>query len=178
MSQLLTLNVAKNGYVLRIEGANGENAMKKALQQDTLEALVSSQELREFTSVRLDAGWIVEARMGLRWLPVRSRRDQDLAEPDGGRALLRQSRNSAAPGRAVRGESGIPPSGRAAFDLALSSAFGHQACELDLAFDLASIEANARRAALSFVGNPGLCGFCSELHRAKPFSYFLKRQKT
>lgn len=49
--------------------------MKKAIQQDTLKALVSAQALREVRSVRVDGGWVVEARLGLGWLPVRSRRE-------------------------------------------------------------------------------------------------------
>lgn len=49
--------------------------MKKAIQQETLKALVSASALREVRSVRVDGGWIVEARLGLGWLPVRSRRE-------------------------------------------------------------------------------------------------------
>lgn len=49
--------------------------MKKAIQQDTLKALVSASALREVRSVRVDGGWVVEARLGLGWLPVRSRRE-------------------------------------------------------------------------------------------------------
>ncbi len=49
--------------------------MKKAIQQDTLKALVSASALREVRSVRVDGGWVLEARLGLGWLPVRSRRE-------------------------------------------------------------------------------------------------------
>lgn len=49
--------------------------MKNAIQQDTFKALVSASALREVRSVRVDGGWVVEARLGLRWLPVRSRRE-------------------------------------------------------------------------------------------------------
>lgn len=49
--------------------------MKKAIQQDTLQALVADQALREVRAVRVDGGWAVEARLGLGWRPVRSRRE-------------------------------------------------------------------------------------------------------
>ena len=49
--------------------------MKKALQQDTLEALVNDQALRECRAVRVEGGWSLEGRLGLSWRPVRSRRE-------------------------------------------------------------------------------------------------------
>lgn len=49
--------------------------MKKGLQQDALEALVSAQALREVRAVRVEGGWCLEGRMGLAWRPVRSRRE-------------------------------------------------------------------------------------------------------
>lgn len=49
--------------------------MKKAIQQDTLNTLVSASALREVRSVRVDGGWVLEVRLGLGWLPVRSRRE-------------------------------------------------------------------------------------------------------
>ena len=49
--------------------------MKKALQQDTLEALVNDQALRECRAVRVEGGWSLQGRLGLSWRPVRSRRE-------------------------------------------------------------------------------------------------------
>jgi hypothetical protein len=49
--------------------------MKRAIQQDTLEALVSDQALRELRAVRVDGGWSLQGRLGLSWRPVRSRRE-------------------------------------------------------------------------------------------------------
>ncbi|MNF37792.1 hypothetical protein D3C76_365950 [compost metagenome] len=49
--------------------------MKKAIQQETLEALVSDQALREVRAVRVDGGWSLQGRLGLSWRPVRSRRE-------------------------------------------------------------------------------------------------------
>jgi hypothetical protein len=49
--------------------------MKKAIQQDTLEALVSAQALREIRACRVANGWSLQGRLGASWLPVRSRRE-------------------------------------------------------------------------------------------------------
>jgi hypothetical protein len=49
--------------------------MKKGYQQDTLEALVSAQALRECRAVRVDGGWSLQGRLGASWRPVRSRRE-------------------------------------------------------------------------------------------------------
>lgn len=49
--------------------------MKKAYQQDTLEALVADQALRECRAVRVDGGWSLQGRLGASWRPVRSRRE-------------------------------------------------------------------------------------------------------
>lgn len=49
--------------------------MKKAIQQDTLEALVSDSALRELRAVRVEGGWSLQGRIGLSWRPVRSRRE-------------------------------------------------------------------------------------------------------
>lgn len=49
--------------------------MKKAIQQDTLEALVSDSALREVRAVRVEGGWSLQGRIGLYWRPVRSRRE-------------------------------------------------------------------------------------------------------
>lgn len=49
--------------------------VKKAIQQDTLEALVSDAALREVRAARIDGGWSLQGRIGLGWRPVRSRRE-------------------------------------------------------------------------------------------------------
>lgn len=49
--------------------------MKKSIQQDTLEALIGDQALRECRAVRVDGGWSLQGRIGLSWRPVRSRRE-------------------------------------------------------------------------------------------------------
>lgn len=49
--------------------------MRKAIDQDTLEALVSSAAMRDFRTIRRNAGWQLEGRLGGYWLPVRSRRE-------------------------------------------------------------------------------------------------------
>nr|WP_274643775.1 hypothetical protein [Pseudomonas serbica] len=49
--------------------------MKKAIQQETLEALVSDSRLREARAVRVDGGWSLQGRLGTAWRPVRSRRE-------------------------------------------------------------------------------------------------------
>lgn len=49
--------------------------MKMAIQQDTLQALVSDSALREARAVRMEGGWALEGRIGLTWRPVRSRRE-------------------------------------------------------------------------------------------------------
>lgn len=49
--------------------------MKKAIQQDTLQALVSDQVLRELRAVRVDGGWSLQGRLSASWRPVRSRRE-------------------------------------------------------------------------------------------------------
>lgn len=50
--------------------------MRKAIDQDTLQALVSAAAMREFRAVRHDKGWALQGRLGATWLPVRSRREQ------------------------------------------------------------------------------------------------------
>jgi len=49
--------------------------MKKAIQQETLEALVSDSRLRECRAVRVEGGWSLQGRLGVAWRPVRSRRE-------------------------------------------------------------------------------------------------------
>ena len=49
--------------------------MKKAIQQDTLEALLSDLALRELRAVRVEGGWSLQGRLGVSWRPVRSRRE-------------------------------------------------------------------------------------------------------
>lgn len=49
--------------------------MKKAIQQDTLEALISDQALREMRAVRVEGGWSLQGRIAASGRPVRSRRE-------------------------------------------------------------------------------------------------------
>lgn len=49
--------------------------MKKAIDQDTLQALVATSAMREFRVVRHHAAWALQGRLGASWLPVRSRRE-------------------------------------------------------------------------------------------------------
>jgi len=49
--------------------------VKKSIQQETLEALIGDQALRECRAVRVDGGWSLQGRIGLSWRPVRSRRE-------------------------------------------------------------------------------------------------------
>ena len=49
--------------------------MKKSIQQETLEALIGDQALRECRAVRVDGGWSLQGRIGLSWRPLRSRRE-------------------------------------------------------------------------------------------------------
>jgi hypothetical protein len=49
--------------------------MKKAYQQETLEALIADSALRECRAVRVEGGWSLQARLGASWRPVRSRRE-------------------------------------------------------------------------------------------------------
>jgi len=49
--------------------------MRKAIDQDTLQALVSSSAMRDFRVVRYGEGWTLQGRLGGYWLPVRSRRE-------------------------------------------------------------------------------------------------------
>jgi hypothetical protein len=49
--------------------------VKKAIQQETLEALVSDSRLRECRAVRVEGGWSLQGRLGTSWRPVRSRRE-------------------------------------------------------------------------------------------------------
>ena len=49
--------------------------MKKAIQQDALEALVSDHVLRELRAVRVEGGWSLQGRLATSWRPVRSRRE-------------------------------------------------------------------------------------------------------
>lgn len=49
--------------------------MKKAIDQDTLAALVETGAMREFRVVRKGDAWSLEGRIGSTWLPVRSRRE-------------------------------------------------------------------------------------------------------
>lgn len=49
--------------------------MKKAIDQDTLQALISSSAMHDFRVVRHSQGWTLQGRLGASWLPVRSRRE-------------------------------------------------------------------------------------------------------
>jgi hypothetical protein len=49
--------------------------MKRAIEQETLQALVETGAAREFRALREGEGWRLELRLGVKWLPVRSRRE-------------------------------------------------------------------------------------------------------
>lgn len=49
--------------------------MKRAVEQDTLQALVETGAAREFRVLREGEAWRLELRLGVKWLPVRSRRE-------------------------------------------------------------------------------------------------------
>ncbi len=49
--------------------------MRKAIDQDTLAALVETGAMRDFRAVRHGEAWSLQGRIGSSWLPVRSRRE-------------------------------------------------------------------------------------------------------
>ena len=49
--------------------------MKRAIEQETLQALVETGAAREFRALREGEAWRLELRLGVKWLPVRSRRE-------------------------------------------------------------------------------------------------------
>lgn len=49
--------------------------MKRAIKQETLQALIETGAAREFRVLREDETWRLELRLGSKWLPVRSRRE-------------------------------------------------------------------------------------------------------
>lgn len=49
--------------------------MRKAIDQDTLQALIETQAMREFKAVRKGDSWALHGRIGASWLPIRSRRE-------------------------------------------------------------------------------------------------------
>lgn len=49
--------------------------MKRAIEQETLQALVETGAAREFRVLRKGEAWRLELRLGVKWLPVRSRRE-------------------------------------------------------------------------------------------------------
>ena len=49
--------------------------MKQAIEQETLQALVEIGAAREFRVLREGEAWRLELRLGVKWLPVRSRRE-------------------------------------------------------------------------------------------------------
>src|SRR3990167_3470347 len=53
----------------------GRSGMKRAIEQETLQALVETDAAREFRVLREGEDWRLELRLGVRWLPVRSRRE-------------------------------------------------------------------------------------------------------
>ena len=49
--------------------------MKRAIEQETLQALVETGAAREFRVLRQGEAWRLDVRLGAKWLPVRSRRE-------------------------------------------------------------------------------------------------------
>lgn len=51
--------------------------MKRAIEQETLQALIETGAAREFRVLREGEGeaWRLEVRLGVKWLPIRSRRE-------------------------------------------------------------------------------------------------------
>lgn len=49
--------------------------MKRAIEQEALQALVETGAAREFQVLREGEDWRLELRLGVKWLPVRSRRE-------------------------------------------------------------------------------------------------------
>ena len=49
--------------------------MKRAIEQETLQALVETGAVREFRVLREGEVWRLELRLGAKWLPIRSRRE-------------------------------------------------------------------------------------------------------
>ncbi|MDR7281300.1 hypothetical protein J2X84_000114 [Pseudomonas corrugata] len=49
--------------------------MKRAIEQETLQALVETGAAREFHVLCDGEAWRLELRLGSKWLPVRSRRE-------------------------------------------------------------------------------------------------------
>lgn len=49
--------------------------MRKAIDQDTLEALIGSGAMHDFRVLRRGEAWSIQGRIGSYWLPVRSRRE-------------------------------------------------------------------------------------------------------
>ena len=58
-------------YFVREQGI----AIKRAVEQGILQALVETGAVREFRVLREGEDWRLELRLGVRWLPVRSRRE-------------------------------------------------------------------------------------------------------
>ncbi|EPM62087.1 hypothetical protein A264_04932 [Pseudomonas syringae pv. actinidiae ICMP 19071] len=49
--------------------------MRKAIEQETLQTLVETGAAREFRVLREGEVWRLELRLGVNWLPIRSRRE-------------------------------------------------------------------------------------------------------
>lgn len=47
----------------------------KAIQQETLQVLISDQAMRECRALRVEGGRSLQGRLGLGWRPVRSQRE-------------------------------------------------------------------------------------------------------
>lgn len=78
--------------------------MRKAIDQDTLQALIETGAAREFRATRGPGGegWTLATRLGATWLPVRSRREPvRLGEPDRRGALRFRDWDSRIQRRAV-----------------------------------------------------------------------------
>lgn len=55
----------------RVEGRR----MRTAIEQETLAALIETGAAREFRVLRDGEAWRLELRLGVKWLPIRSRRE-------------------------------------------------------------------------------------------------------
>ena len=49
--------------------------MRTAIEQETLAALIEAGAAREFRVLRDGEAWRLELRLGVKWLPIRSRRE-------------------------------------------------------------------------------------------------------
>lgn len=49
--------------------------VRKSIEQDTLQTLIETGALRECRAIRQGDAWALQGRIGMHWLPVRSRRE-------------------------------------------------------------------------------------------------------